>query len=156
VTTLCLNPLDLLKIKFQVDTGARAGGIGNQIFHALRDVQRQQGWRGLYRGISPNIAGNASSWGLYFFLFVFISLYSQAFWCDCDISYNLLKKQTAGGDITKPLSAAQYLMCSAEASAGCFSPLYLSMLNLPIPQRRSDSHNHKSTLARKSAHVRYD
>ena len=79
MTTLCLNPLDLLKIKFQVDTGVRAGGIGYQIFYALRDVQRQQGWRGLYRGISPNIAGNASSWGLYFFLFVFIPLYSQAF-----------------------------------------------------------------------------
>ena len=46
----------------------------------------------------------------------------------------MLKKQAAGGDITKPLSAAQYLMCSAEASTGCFSPLYLSMLNLPIPK----------------------
>lgn len=44
----------------------------------------------------------------------------------------MLKKQAAGGDITKPLSAAQYLMCSAEASAGCFSVLRLSMLNFLI------------------------
>lgn len=99
VTTLCLNPLDLLKIKFQVDTGVPAGGIGKQIYYALRNVQQQQGWRGLYRGISPNIAGNASSWGLYF------------------LFYNVLKKQAAGGDMTKSLSAAQYLICSAEASA---------------------------------------
>ncbi|KAJ3570168.1 hypothetical protein NP233_g4585 [Leucocoprinus birnbaumii] len=99
VTTLCLNPLDLLKIKFQVNTGAPAAGIGKQIFYALRDVQQQQGWKGLYRGISPNIAGNASSWGLYF------------------LFYNMLKKQAAGGDVNKPLTAAQYLICSAEASA---------------------------------------
>lgn len=70
VTTLCLNPLDLLKIKFQVDTGAPTGGIGRQMFHALRDIQQRQGWKGLYRGISPNVAGNASSWGLYFLLCV--------------------------------------------------------------------------------------
>ncbi|KAF9449559.1 mitochondrial FAD carrier protein [Macrolepiota fuliginosa MF-IS2] len=99
VTTLCLNPLDLIKVKFQVDTGAPTGGVGKQIFHALRDIQQSQGWKGLYRGISPNIAGNASSWGLYF------------------LFYNMLKKQAAGGDINQPLSAAQYLICSAEASA---------------------------------------
>lgn len=67
---MCLNPLDLLKIKFQVNTGAPTGGIGKQMFYALRDIQQQQGWKGLYRGISPNIAGNASSWGLYFLLCV--------------------------------------------------------------------------------------
>jgi solute carrier family 25 folate transporter 32 len=29
----------------------------------------------------------------------------------------MLKKQASGGDITKPLSASEYLICSAEASA---------------------------------------
>ncbi|XP_006459782.1 hypothetical protein AGABI2DRAFT_202161 [Agaricus bisporus var. bisporus H97] len=99
VTTLCLNPLDLLKVKFQVNTGTATGGMGRQIFYALRDIQRQQGWTGLYRGISPNVAGNASSWGLYF------------------LFYNMLKKRAAGGDTRHTLSAGQYLVCSAEASA---------------------------------------
>jgi solute carrier family 25 folate transporter 32 len=64
--------LDLIKIKFQVNTGTQTGGIGKHIFYALRDIQQQQGWKGLYRGISPNIAGNASSWGLYFLLCVLV------------------------------------------------------------------------------------
>lgn len=65
-----MNPLDLLKIKFQVNTGKQAGTIGKQMWLSLKQVQQTQGWKGLYRGIGPNIAGNASSWGLYFLLYV--------------------------------------------------------------------------------------
>ncbi|KAL1700394.1 mitochondrial FAD carrier protein [Schizophyllum commune] len=99
VNTLCMNPLDLLKVKFQVATTQSPGGVGTQIWHALKDIQRTQGWRGLYRGLVPNVAGNASSWGLYF------------------LFYNMLKKRASGGDLTKPLSASEYLLCSAQASA---------------------------------------
>ena len=63
-----MNPLDLLKVKLQVTTQNPTGGIGRHIFHSLKEIQQTQGWRGLYRGLIPNIAGNASSWGLYFLL----------------------------------------------------------------------------------------
>ncbi|KAF8175391.1 mitochondrial FAD carrier protein [Pholiota molesta] len=99
VTTLCMNPLDLLKVQLQVTTKNPTGGIGRHIWTSLRDIQQTQGWRGLYRGLIPNIAGNASSWGLYF------------------LFYNMLKKRASGGDITKTLSAPEYLICSAQASA---------------------------------------
>lgn len=68
VNTLCMNPLDMLKVKFQVATSNPRGNAGSQIYYALKDIQQQYGWRGLYRGVVPNIAGNASSWGLYFLL----------------------------------------------------------------------------------------
>ncbi|KIY52577.1 mitochondrial FAD carrier protein [Fistulina hepatica ATCC 64428] len=99
INTLCMNPLDLLKVKFQVATTASRGGVGRQIWYALYDIYSQHGWRGLYRGLGPNVAGNASSWGFYF------------------LFYNMLKKRAAGGDPTQPLSAGAYLLCSAEASA---------------------------------------
>ena len=67
-----MNPLDLLKVKFQVSTRGPEGGIGRGIWLALRDIRASEGWRGLYRGLSPNIAGNASSWGLYFLLYVLL------------------------------------------------------------------------------------
>ncbi|TFK43089.1 mitochondrial carrier domain-containing protein [Crucibulum laeve] len=100
-----MNPLDMLKIKFQVNTANPTAGIGKAIWLSLKDIQQQQGWKGLYRGLGTNIAGNASSWGLYFLLYV------RSF------DYNMLKKNASGGDLTKPLSAAEYLLCSAEASA---------------------------------------
>lgn len=68
IAVLCMNPLDLLKVKLQVATTPARGSAGTQIWNGLRDIRAAEGWRGLYRGVGPNIAGNASSWGLYFLL----------------------------------------------------------------------------------------
>ena len=129
-----MNPLDLLKVKFQVSTRGPKGGIGRGIWLALRDIHTSEGWRGLYRGLSPNIAGNASSWGLYFLLYVFFFLASRAhvasgcrfslrFFsplgarCLLASSYNQLKRRATVESPDKPLSASQYLLYSAEASS---------------------------------------
>jgi hypothetical protein len=66
-STLCMHPLDLLKVKFQVANRSHGGpSIGRQIWTGLQGVVRQDGWPGLYRGLGVNTLGNASSWGLYF------------------------------------------------------------------------------------------
>ncbi|KAH8829961.1 mitochondrial carrier domain-containing protein [Flagelloscypha sp. PMI_526] len=110
VTTLSMNPLDMVKVKFQVSSTNPRGGLGKQIWLSLQDTYRQRGIQGLYRGVSPNIAGNASSWGLYFWF------------------YNILKKRASNDDPNHVLSAAQYLICSAQASsltAVITNPLWL-------------------------------
>ncbi|KAH9047455.1 mitochondrial FAD carrier protein [Lactarius deliciosus] len=99
VAVLCMNPLDLLKVKFQVSTRGPEGGIGRDIWRALRDIHASEGWRGLYRELSPNVAGNTSSWGLYF------------------LFYNQLKRRATVDAPDRSLSASQYLLFSAEASA---------------------------------------
>ncbi|KZT12673.1 mitochondrial FAD carrier protein [Laetiporus sulphureus 93-53] len=99
VAVLCMHPLDLLKVKFQVATEKPRGGVGKQIWLSLKDIKEQQGWRGLYRGLGPNVVGNATSWGFYF------------------LFYNMLKNRASGGDPNYKLSAGSYLLCSAEASA---------------------------------------
>jgi solute carrier family 25 (mitochondrial folate transporter), member 32 len=66
---MCMHPLDLLKVKLQVSTAPPQGGIGRHIWTSLTGIYRERGWRGLYRGVGPNIAGNATSWGLYFLLY---------------------------------------------------------------------------------------
>ncbi|KAI0258378.1 mitochondrial FAD carrier protein [Gloeopeniophorella convolvens] len=99
VAVLCMNPLDLLKVKFQVSTRRPEGGAGRGIWLALRGIHASEGWRGLYRGVGPNIAGNASSWGLYF------------------LFYNQLKRRASDSAPGGQLSASQYLLYSAEASA---------------------------------------
>jgi len=78
---------------------------------------------GLYRGLGPNVAGNASSWGLYFLLcvafFIPFVFYSYIF-CSFFISYNQLKRRATVEAPDKPLSASQYLLFSAEASSHFF------------------------------------
>ncbi|KAI5479808.1 mitochondrial FAD carrier protein [Pseudohyphozyma bogoriensis] len=112
ISTLVMHPLDLLKVRFQVSTSsslalpsssstpstlARRPGTLTEIYLALRDVSKAEGIRGLYRGLSPNIVGNASSWGLYF------------------LWYTMIKSRKTGGDSSVKLSAGQHLAASAES-----------------------------------------
>jgi solute carrier family 25 folate transporter 32 len=114
-----MQPLDLLKVQLQVSTANPTSGLGNHIWLSLKAIQQSHGWRGLYRGLVPNIAGNASSWGLYFLLYVSLPHLTLFL---IDHSYNMLKKRASDGDLNKPLSAPQYLICSAQASS--HSPVY--------------------------------
>lgn len=84
VATLVMHPLDLVKVRFQLADdrppanapGATGGasltqkrpGLGRAVYGALQDAVKVDGWRGLYRGLIPNLVGGASSWGLYFLL----------------------------------------------------------------------------------------
>lgn len=40
------------------------------IIHCMKSVWKQEGMRGLYQGVTPNIWGAGASWGLYFLLYV--------------------------------------------------------------------------------------
>ena len=40
----------------------------NGILDAVRKILKQDGIKGMYQGITPNIWGAGMSWGLYFFL----------------------------------------------------------------------------------------
>uniref|UniRef100_A0A5K3EG87 Mitochondrial folate transporter/carrier n=1 Tax=Mesocestoides corti TaxID=53468 RepID=A0A5K3EG87_MESCO len=56
----------------------------------LLEIYRARGFFGFYQGVTPNLLGNAVSWGLYFFL------------------YGALKNYAQGGDPSKKLSIACY------------------------------------------------
>lgn len=71
--TICLHPLDLVKTQFQVHTTARSEIISKPYlytFRYLKDICSRFGFRkGLYQGLSANLAGSTASWGLYFYLY---------------------------------------------------------------------------------------
>ncbi|KAI9360003.1 mitochondrial carrier domain-containing protein [Zopfochytrium polystomum] len=67
VSTGILHPLDLIKTRFQVDESNRRGAYGFRgTIIGLQTIFLQEGTRGMYRGISANLAGSTLSWGLYF------------------------------------------------------------------------------------------
>ncbi|KAF9915756.1 hypothetical protein BX616_005455 [Lobosporangium transversale] len=69
VSTICLHPLDLIKIRFQVNASQAAPRIGGTL-RSFQEIFRSEGFRhGLYRGLTPNFAGATMSWGLYFYLY---------------------------------------------------------------------------------------
>ncbi|KAL9547133.1 hypothetical protein MBANPS3_006314 [Mucor bainieri] len=101
VSTALLHPLDLIKIRFQVDSARyseKRPVVGGTI-RSFKAIVKDEGvWRGLYRGVTPNMAGATISWGFYFG------------W------YSLIKKYMKKDDQGK-LSAVQHLTASAEAGA---------------------------------------
>ncbi|KAL7518445.1 hypothetical protein ACHAWX_003268 [Stephanocyclus meneghinianus] len=79
-STILLYPLDLVKVRLQVDerSAAQSSNInitrqyaarGRTICTTVRGVVKHEGYIGLYRGLSPAIVGSAASWGGFFILY---------------------------------------------------------------------------------------
>uniref|UniRef100_A0A3P8W174 Solute carrier family 25 member 32 n=1 Tax=Cynoglossus semilaevis TaxID=244447 RepID=A0A3P8W174_CYNSE len=96
VSTLVLHPLDLVKIRFAVNDGLELRPKYSGLIHCVRSVWRQEGLRGLYQGVTPNVWGAGASWGLYF------------------LFYNAIKGYRVEGRQTE-LSATEHLVSAAEA-----------------------------------------
>uniref|UniRef100_A0A1A7Y489 Solute carrier family 25 member 32 n=1 Tax=Iconisemion striatum TaxID=60296 RepID=A0A1A7Y489_9TELE len=96
VSTLVLHPLDLVKIRFAVSDGLELRPKYSGMFQCMKSVWHQEGLRGLYQGVTPNVWGAGASWGLYFFF------------------YNAIKGYTKEGRQTE-LSAGEHLVSAAEA-----------------------------------------
>ncbi|KAF3914827.1 Mitoferrin [Dactylellina cionopaga] len=62
-------PFDLLRRRFQVNTMSGLGFKYNSIWHAISSIVKQEGLRGMYKGIIPNLLkvapSMASSWFSY-------------------------------------------------------------------------------------------
>lgn len=96
VSTLVLHPLDLVKIRFAVSDGLELRPKYNGMLHCMKNVWQQEGLKGLYQGVTPNVWGAGASWGLYFFF------------------YNAIKGYTKEGRQAE-LSATEHLVSAAEA-----------------------------------------
>ncbi|GAA6046871.1 hypothetical protein JCM3770_005685 [Rhodotorula araucariae] len=96
LSTFALQPLDLLKVQLQVSTAPKSRGTFAQIYWGLGEIVRNGGATALYRGLTPNLVGNASSWGFYF------------------LWYTMIKARMDGGDDHK-LNAGQHLLASASS-----------------------------------------
>ncbi|EEC18452.1 carrier protein, putative, partial [Ixodes scapularis] len=69
-STLVLHPLDLLKIRLAVNDGQlKSRPQYRGILNAVSTIIKEEGIRGLYRGVAPNCWGAGTSWGLYFLLY---------------------------------------------------------------------------------------
>ncbi|XP_071440743.1 solute carrier family 25 member 32 [Hetaerina americana] len=111
-STLILHPLDLIKIRFAVNDGRSGGVVGvgggvaeaaavrpqyRSLAGAISSILQQEGFRGLYRGVTPNVWGSGSAWGFYF------------------LFYNAIKTWIQGGNTKQPLGPGLHMLAAAEA-----------------------------------------
>ncbi|XP_055609431.1 mitochondrial folate transporter/carrier [Uranotaenia lowii] len=97
-STILLHPLDLIKIRFAVNDG-RTTTVPQYrgLTGAFLTIFKQEGLRGLYKGVTPNIWGSGSAWGFYF------------------LFYNTIKTWIQDGNAAQPLGPALHMLAAAEA-----------------------------------------
>ncbi|XP_052899080.1 mitochondrial folate transporter/carrier isoform X2 [Anopheles moucheti] len=106
-STLLLHPLDLIKIRFAVNDGRTASVPQYRgLTSAFLTIFRQEGFRGLYKGVTPNMWGSGSAWGFYFMF------------------YNTIKTWIQDGNTAQPLGPTLHMLAAAEAGV-----LTLAMTN---------------------------
>jgi len=106
VSTVVLHPLDLLKVRFAVDDGQTKRPHYTSLRHAVKVILNQEGVRGFYKGITPNVAGAGSAWGLYF------------------LFYSTIKSEMQQGNSKTGLPPAMHMLAAAQSGV-----LTLAMTN---------------------------
>jgi len=66
LSNLILHPFDLVRNRLAVADGKTERPVYRGSFSIIRSIVRNDGWKGLYRGVSPSLIGASLSWGLYF------------------------------------------------------------------------------------------
>lgn len=96
-STLILHPLDLIKIRFAANDGRSSAPQYRGLVSAFTTILRQEGFRGLYKGVTPNIWGSGTSWGFYF------------------LFYNTIKGWSQSGNSTQALGPVMHMLAASEA-----------------------------------------
>ncbi|RAH42991.1 putative mitochondrial folate carrier protein Flx1 [Aspergillus brunneoviolaceus CBS 621.78] len=110
VSTLCLHPLDLIKTRLQVDPSLSSRG--HESLRLVQGIfQHEGGLAAFYRGLTPNLLGNSTSWALYFL---------------CYGNIKELMRTWRGGTLGEGLSSADYFLASGSAG------MLTSVLTNPI------------------------
>jgi len=130
ISTLVLHPLDLLKIRFAVHDGNTTKLPQYRgLLDAVSTILKQEGFKGLYKGLEPNLWGAGSSWGLYFMF------------------YNSLKTWIQG-DINVALGPDRHILAASGAGVmtlAITNPIWVVKTRMCLQYDAKTSANYKNS-----------
>ncbi|KAH1193423.1 Nicotinamide adenine dinucleotide transporter 2, mitochondrial [Glycine max] len=126
-----VSPLDVIKTRLQVH-GLPHGQKGSIIITSLQNIVRNEGFRGMYRGLSPTIVALLPNWAVYF------------------TSYEQLKGLLRSRDGCNELTTIGSIIAAAGAGAATAistNPLWVVKTRLQTQGMRPDVVPYKSVLS---------
>ena len=177
MSTMCMHPLDLVKVHFQVATAAHPQGPldsaapvastsastttapridvkgkgkavptstspATGIYHAVKRIAQRDGLKGLYRGLTPNLTGNAASWGFYFLWYTMVKARMQ--------QWGYVSARKGDSPSSDKLSPAEHLAASASAgiiTAVITNPLWVVKTRM-FTTTANNKHAYRNVLGR--------
>ncbi|KAL9325002.1 hypothetical protein ACSQ67_005647 [Phaseolus vulgaris] len=124
-------PLDVIKTRLQVH-GLPHGQKGNVIVTSLQNIVKKEGFRGMYRGLSPTILALLPNWAVYF------------------TSYEQVKGLLRSHDGCQELTTIENMIAAASAGAATAistNPLWVVKTRLQTQGMRTDVVPYKSVLS---------
>ena len=122
ISTVGLYPLELLKMRMQVTDGVSSAYTSMR--SAVRSVLQDEGFWGLYKGMTPGVIASTGSWGGYFYFY------------ELSKRRKLSSKQAAGGgNNSSTLGVSDHMLSGVEAGSIMqliFNPLWLIKTRLAI------------------------
>ena len=129
VSTVVLYPLDLIKVRYQVNEQSTLQAP-QRLRSAFAKVIQKEGWRGLYQGLPAAMYGSGLSWGGYFFFYE----HAKTRW---------LESSDGGGGGGQ--AAWRHLMAACEAGTimvGLTNPIWLVKTRMQLQLRQKDQPLH--------------
>ena len=129
-STVLLYPLDLVKVRLQVNETAK-NGRRRTLFGTLRYVIKYEGVRGIYQGLTPALIGSAASWGGYFFLYEKMKK---------EMANRHRKKNHLSPDEKVVLSPTENFGAACLSGAvmvGCTNPLWLIKTRMQLQMKKA-------------------
>ena len=136
VTSLLLHPLDVVKVRFQVQDGRTVATRYTGVLQATRQIFHTEGLRGLYRGVVPACWGSGASWGFYFYFYEAAKRRMKA---DGWPAHFMSRENN-----TTTLSMSQHMYAAWEAGTitCCFTnPLWLVKTRLQLQSGSPEMHD---------------
>jgi len=142
-STILLYPLDLVKVRLQVNedpiSNKKGAPITRQrrtILSTIRGVVRHEGIAGLYQGLTPALLGSTLSWGGYFYLYEGIK--SRMIEEKRRKANNIIDSSDRSDDDTKLAFSENFTVaCMAGAAmVVCTNPIWLIKTRMQLQMTR--------------------
>eukprot|EP00594_Rhizosolenia_setigera_P014796 CAMPEP_0178959224 /NCGR_PEP_ID=MMETSP0789-20121207/12149_1 /TAXON_ID=3005 /ORGANISM="Rhizosolenia setigera, Strain CCMP 1694" /LENGTH=378 /DNA_ID=CAMNT_0020642157 /DNA_START=17 /DNA_END=1153 /DNA_ORIENTATION=+ len=131
-STISLYPLDLIKVRMQVNTQTQHNP--SSILNLFLQITRNEGILGLYQGLSPALIGSGLSWGGYFYFYEIIKQEIRVW----NSSSSSLTKHENSRDTNRVLSPIENFGAACISGAilvGLTNPIWLIKTRMQLQRR---------------------
>lgn len=150
-STISLYPLDLIKVRMQVNEGSSSSSSSfnyskvaqrtqtqhnpSSILNLFLQITRNEGILGLYQGLSPALIGSGLSWGGYFYFYEIIKQEIRVWNSSSSSSFTKHENSRDTNRVLSPIENFGAACISGAILVGLTNPIWLIKTRMQLQRR---------------------